>query len=64
MIKVILAAVILVVLAVAGLGIRMLFDRKAEFSGGSCQASKSDELQARGISSCGCGGGTCASDGK
>lgn len=64
MIKVILAAIILVVLAVAGLGIRMLFDRKAEFSGGSCQASNSDELQARGISSCGCGGGTCASEAK
>jgi hypothetical protein len=64
MIKVILAAIVLVVLAVAGLGIKMLFDRKAEFSGGSCQASNSDELESRGISSCGCGGVHCASEEK
>ena len=61
MIKVMLAAVVLVILAVAGLGIKMLFDRKAEFSGGSCQATNSKELEARGISSCGCGG-ACETD--
>lgn len=64
MIKVMLIAVVLVILAVAGLGIKLLFDRKAEFSGGSCQASNSEELQARGITSCGCGGGHCLSEEK
>ncbi len=61
MLKVILAAVVLVLLAVAGLGIKLLFDRKAEFTGGSCQASGSEELRSRGISSCGCGG-ACETD--
>jgi len=56
MLKVIVAAVVLVILAVAGLAIKLLFDKNAEFSGGSCQATNSEELNARGISSCGCGG--------
>lgn len=59
MLKVMLAAVVLVVLAFAGLGIKMLFDRKAEFSGGSCRAtSSSSELADKGIG-CGCGAGSC-----
>jgi hypothetical protein len=62
MLKVMLAAVVLVVLAFAGLGIKMLFDRKAEFSGGSCRAtSSSPELADKGIS-CGCGAGSCGGD--
>jgi len=59
MIKVMLAAIVLVILAVAGMGIKLLFDRNAEFSGGSCQASNSEELKARGVTGCGCGGGAC-----
>ncbi len=56
MLKVILATFILVILAVAGLGIKLIFDRNAEFKGGSCQAANSsEELSSRGIS-CGCGG--------
>jgi len=61
MLKVILAALVLVIIAVAGLGIRLLFDRKAEFRGGSCQATQSNSaLNEKGIS-CGCGG-TCETD--
>ena len=59
MLKVMIAAIVLVLLAFAGLGIKMLFDRKAEFTGGSCQATNSsDALADKGIS-CGCGGGSC-----
>jgi len=61
MLKVMIAAIVLVLLAFAGLGIKMLFDRKAEFTGGSCQATNSsDALADKGIS-CGCGGGSCDS---
>lgn len=56
MIEVILIAVGLLVLAVGGMGIKMLFDRKAGFSGGSCQV-QTEELREKGIT-CGCGG-TC-----
>ncbi|MCF8224530.1 MAG: hypothetical protein K9J30_01485 [Bacteroidales bacterium] len=56
MLKVLIASVILIMLAVAGLAIKLLFDKKAEFSGGSCQSTNSlEELNARGIS-CGCDG--------
>lgn len=56
MLKVILAAVVLMLFAFAGLGIKLLLDRKAEFTGGSCQATNSsDALSEKGIS-CGCGG--------
>jgi hypothetical protein len=59
MLKVMLAAVVLVVIAFAGLGIKLLFDRKAEFTGGSCRAtSTSPALADKGIS-CGCGGESC-----
>ena len=54
MLKVLLVTGILLVIAFAGLGIKLLFDRNAEFSGGSCSTS-SKELEDKGIS-CGCGG--------
>ena len=54
MLKILLITIILVAFAVAGLAIRMLFDQKAEFSGGSCHAD-TDELREKGIA-CGCGG--------
>ena len=61
MIKLIIATFILVLLAVAGLGIKLLFDRKAQFTGGSCQATNSSEaLNSKGIT-CGCGG-SCESE--
>lgn len=62
MIKVLILAIILMIIAFAGLSIKLLIDRKAEFRGGSCSAS-SPELEKQGIS-CGCGGGYCTSDGE
>ena len=59
MLKVLLIAIGLLVIAFAGMGIKMLFDRNAEFSGGSC-SSTSDALKEKGLS-CGCGG-HCSSD--
>ncbi len=53
MLKILLITVILVGIAFAGLAIRLIIDRKAKFSGGSCQ-SGSKELEERGIA-CGCG---------
>lgn len=61
MIELILIASILLLIAVGGLGIKLLIDKKAEFTGGSCQATHSKELQDKGVS-CGCGGGHCAVD--
>ncbi len=55
MIKVLILAVVLMILAFAGLSVKLIFNRKAEFRGGSCAAS-SPELEKQGIS-CGCGGG-------
>ncbi len=56
-----LLSVVLILLAVAGLGIKMLFDKKAEFKGSSCQAAAdSPELQKQGVS-CGCGNDACES---
>jgi hypothetical protein len=54
MLKILLISIILVAIAFAGLGIRMLLDRNAEFSGGSCQA-QADKPGERGIA-CGCVG--------
>lgn len=55
MLKIIIAAVVLVTLSMAGLGIKLLLDKKATFTGGSCQATNSsDALSKKGIS-CGCG---------
>lgn len=59
MLKVLVISAILLGLAMAGLGIKLLIDRKAEFRGGSCSASdpgfKKDGMQ------CGCGSGFCQS---
>lgn len=60
MLKILLITFILVGLAFLGLAIRLLIDRKAEFRGGSCQASPSG-LKDKGIT-CGCGGGSCDSE--
>ncbi len=55
MIQVMLLSIALILIAFAGLGIKLLIDKKAEFTGGSCQATASSkELQDKGIS-CGCG---------
>jgi hypothetical protein len=54
MLKILIITFILVGIAILGLGIRLLLDRKAEFSGGSCQ-SGSEALEEKGIT-CGCGG--------
>jgi len=55
MLEVLIAAIVLLIVAFAGLGIKLIFDKKAEFTGGSCQATHaSEEMGARGIS-CGCG---------
>ncbi len=59
MLKIILASVILVALSMAGLGLRMLFDRKAEFRGGSCSASA--DPNDPNTYSCACNG-TCEVD--
>ena len=61
MVKILIITFILVGIAVLGLGIRLLLDRKAEFSGGSCQ-SGSKALEEKGIT-CGCGG-HCSTDQK
>jgi len=54
MLKVLLIAVGLLIIAMAGLGIRMLFGRNAGFSGGSCNSFPED-LREKGYK-CGCGG--------
>jgi hypothetical protein len=59
MIKVMILAAILLLIAFAGLSIKLILDKKAVFKGGSCSAS-SPELEKRGIS-CGCGGDSCSS---
>ena len=56
MLEVMIGAAVLVTIAVAGLAIRLLFNRNAEFSGGSCESSYgSEELSEQGIK-CGCAG--------
>lgn len=54
----IISSVILAILLL-GMGVKMLFNKKAEFSGGSCQST--NELSDRGIT-CGCGSTGCQSD--
>lgn len=53
MIKVLILSSVLLALAIAGLSIKLLFDKKAVFKAGSCSAS-SPELEKQGII-CGCG---------
>lgn len=60
MLKILLITAILVGLAILGLAIRLLLDRKAEFSGGSCQATP-EGLKDKGIT-CGCGAGDCQTE--
>jgi hypothetical protein len=54
MLKILIITIILVGIAFAGLGIRLLLDRKAEFSAGNCQTG-SRALEDKGIA-CGCEG--------
>jgi len=56
--KLIVIAIVLLGLFMAGMSIRLLFKKNAKFSGGSC--SSSPTLNGKGTS-CGCGGGTCTS---
>ncbi len=42
MLKILLITIILVAIAFAGLGIRILLERNGEFSGGSCQSASND----------------------
>jgi hypothetical protein len=57
MLKILLITFILLVIAFAGLGIRILIKKHGEFSGGSCQASPAGGND-QGMS-CGCHGGSC-----
>jgi len=49
--------IILVVISILALAVRMIFTKKGEFRGRSCQ-SGSDKLKDQEIG-CGCGGGSC-----
>lgn len=60
-ITVLIISSVLLGILMLGMGIKMLFDKKAEFSGGSCQASP--ELTERGIT-CGCGSNVCHNGNK
>lgn len=51
--EILAASIVLILLALTGLAIRMLFKKKGEFRGGSC-SSLTPELRDKGIS-CGCG---------
>ena len=59
MLKILLITFIVLIIAFAGLGIRLLLDRNAEFSGGSCRAGESPDEKAYG---CGCGAGYCMAE--
>ncbi|MCK4923074.1 MAG: hypothetical protein KAS71_18630 [Bacteroidales bacterium] len=50
--KVLLLSAVLLIFAILGLSVKLLFDKKSEFKGGSCSAI-SPELEKKGIS-CGC----------
>jgi hypothetical protein len=52
-VNILLAAIIIMLLAIGGLSIRLLFKKKGEFHGGSC-ANITPELREKGIS-CACG---------
>lgn len=54
MLKVLILSVIILALGIAGLSIKLIFDKKAVFKGSSCSAA-SDELREKGIGDC-CGG--------
>ena len=52
MLKILLLSIALIVIAFAGLAIRLIFVKNGTFRGGNCSATP--ELKDRGIS-CGCG---------
>jgi hypothetical protein len=54
MIKVLILSIIILSLGLLGLSIKLIFDKKAVFKGGSCSAASS-ELREKGIGEC-CGG--------
>jgi len=54
MLKVFILSVIIVLFFVAGLSIKLIFDKKAVFKGSSCSAV-SQELHEKGVGEC-CGG--------
>jgi len=53
LLNILAAAVVIMVIALGGLSVRLLFKKKGEFRGGSC-ANITPELRDKGIS-CGCG---------
>ena len=53
LLKILAAAVVIMLIAFGGLAIRLLFKKKGEFRGGSC-SNITPELRDKGIS-CGCG---------
>jgi len=54
MLKVLLLSIVILGLGLLGLSIKLIFDKKAVFTGGSCNSS-SPELIEKGIGEC-CGG--------
>lgn len=61
MLKLLLISIFLVAIAFLGFGVKLLFDKKAEFAPGC--ASANPELKGKGVG-CGCGGGACANEVK
>lgn len=59
MLKVVFLSLILLALGFAGMAVKLIFNRKAKFSGGNCAAT-TPELEEKGIG-CGCGG-SCAAN--
>ncbi len=59
MLKILLITIIMLGLAFLGLGIKLLLDKKAEFSP-DCSSANS-KLKDKGVS-CGCGAGNCANE--
>jgi hypothetical protein len=59
MLKILLITIILLIIAFAGLGIRLLLDRNVEFSGGYCRAGNIPNERNL---TCGCGGGYCMAE--
>jgi len=59
MIKVLILSIVILALALVGLSIKLILDKKAVFKGSSCNAL-TDELRDKGVGEC-CGG-SCASE--
>ncbi|HAF28938.1 MAG TPA: hypothetical protein DCG75_07805 [Bacteroidales bacterium] len=58
-IEILIITTVLLLIAVLALSVRLIFTKKGEFHGGSCN-SHSGKLKEQGIG-CGCGGGNCGS---